>query len=357
MHAVIMAGGAGTRFWPRSRTRRPKQLLAIAGARSMIRSTYERLLPLVPPERILVVTRGEQELAVRAELPELPAANVLVEPSGRNTAPCIGLAAAVLLARGAATDTMVVLPADHAIAREDEFRAVLADGERLLQHHDVLLTLGMRPRHPETGYGYLRCGALAATAGDRRFHRVERFVEKPDLQTATALVADGRHLWNSGMFLWRVGRIRAELARHLPALVPGLERLQSAYGTAAWRAVLESAYDAFPSISIDYGVMEKAADVWVTSVDLGWNDVGSWASLADLRPHDDAGNVLPAEAMAVDARRNIVEGCGRAVVLVGVADLIVVDAEDALLVCHRDRAQDVGKIPERLRQRGQDSLT
>ena len=357
MHAVIMAGGAGTRFWPRSRARRPKQLLPVFGARSLIRCTFERLLPLVPPERILVVTRGEQVQGVRSELPELPAANLLVEPTGRNTAPAIGLAAAVLQARGAGKDAMVVLPSDHVIQREEEFRAVLAAGERLLQDHDVLLTLGITPLRPETGYGYIRGGEPVATAAGRSFLRVERFVEKPHLETARALVADGRHLWNSGMFLWRPERIRAELERHLPDLAPGLSRLQAAHGTAAWPAVLQTAYEGFPSLSIDYAVMEKASEVWVLPVDLGWSDVGTWASLAEVRPQDEGGNVLPPGALALQAERNIVEASGRVVVLLGVSDLIVVDAEDALLVCRRERAQDVGTIPERLRQRGQDSLT
>ncbi len=357
MHAVIMAGGVGTRFWPASRARRPKQLLRIVGPVSMIRSTYARLSPLVPPEQILVVTRAEQAASVRAELPELPAANVLVEPTGRNTAACIGLATVVLRSRGADHETMVVLPADHAIAREDEFRDVLAAADRLLQEHDVLLTLGVVPRRPETGYGYLQIGDAVAEVGTRQFHRVQRFVEKPDLALAQALCADGAHLWNSGMFLWRVARIALELDSHLPELVPGLERLRAAVGTRAWQSELEQAYAGFPSVSIDYAVMEKAADVWVTALDVGWNDVGSWASLAEVRSQDEAGNVLPPDALAVDARRNIVEGRGRPVVLVGVEDLIIVDADDALLVCHRDRAQDVGQIPEKLRRRGQGSLT
>jgi mannose-1-phosphate guanylyltransferase len=358
MQALIMAGGAGTRFWPRSRIRRPKQLLPIAGAASMIRTTFERLLPLVPPAQILVVTRAEQEHALRDELPELPPANLLVEPTGRNTAACIALAAAVLRARGvAATEPMLVLPSDHAIAKEAAFRAVLAAAERVLQTHDVLLTLGIQPSRPETGYGYIRRGEPAALVGETTFHRVERFVEKPDLDLAQRLAADGAHLWNSGMFLWRLGRIQAELERHVPALGEALRRLQASYGTSGWDAALEETYRNAPSLSIDYGVMERAAAVWVAAVDLGWSDVGTWASLAEVRPRDEAGNVLPRGSLAVAASGNVVDCTGRTVVLLGVSDLIVVDSEDALLVCHRDRAQEVGEIPERLRRRGQGSLT
>jgi len=357
MQAVVMAGGVGTRFWPRSRRRRPKQLLAITGTASMLRQTAERLRPLLPWERILVVAQAGHRQAIREELPELPEANLLVEPVGRNTAPAIALAAAVLQARGAAADAMVVLPADHVLRRDAEFRAVLAACARLLQQHDPLLTLGLAPQRPETGYGYIRRGELAAQVEGRDFHRVERFVEKPDPDTARALVADGRYLWNSGMFVWRVSRILAELRRHLPDLRAGLDLLIQAHGTRGWEAQLNTAYSGFPSISIDYGVMEKAAEVWVVPVDLGWSDVGSWASLAELRQPDAAGNVVPAGCLTVEARGNIVEGHGRTIVLLGVSDLIVVDAEDALLVCHRERAQQVGEIPARLARLGKESLT
>ena len=357
MHAVIMAGGVGTRFWPASRARRPKQLLRIAGPVSMLRSTYARLSPLVPPEQIVVVTRAEQETGVRAELPELPPANVLVEPTGRNTAACIGLAAAVLQARGAGQDTMLVLPADHAIANENAFRDALAAADRLLQERDVLLTFGVAPRRPETGYGYLQIGDSVARVGAQEFHRVRRFVEKPNLAAAQVLCADGAHLWNSGMFLWRPRRILAELDHYVPALTPGLDRLVAAWGTSEWPARLQAEYAAFPSISIDYAVMEKAAEVWVAEVDIGWNDVGSWASLPELRGVDADENVLPAGSFGIDAQRNIVEASGKTVVLLGVSDLVVVDSPDALLVCRRDLAQRVGQIPERLRNTGLESLT
>ena len=357
MHAVILAGGVGTRFWPRSRRESPKQLLAIAGSTSMLRQTVERLLPVLPPDRILVVTQARQRLAIRRELPELPEANFLVEPIGRNTAPAIGVAATVLQARGAAAEAMVVLPADHVVARAEEFRAVLATCETLLRQHDPLLTLGIAPHRPETGYGYIRRGARAAEVGGLEFHRVERFVEKPDADTARRLLADGRHLWNSGMFVWRTGRILDELLRHLPAVGPGLDRLLRAYGTPDWESQLNTAYGGFPSISIDYAVMEKAAEVWVAAVDIGWSDVGNWASVGELQPHDADGNVLPAGCLAVQARGNVVEGIGRTIVLLGVSDLIVVDAEDALLVCHREHAQQVGEIPAQLIRLGKESLT
>jgi mannose-1-phosphate guanylyltransferase len=357
MHAVILAGGVGTRFWPWSRRESPKQLLAIIGSTSMLRQTWERLLPLVPPDRILVVTQAPQRPAVQRELPEIPEANLLVEPAGRNTAPAIGLAATVLHARGATDEAMVVLPADHVVSDADEFRAVLATCEALLQHHDPLLTLGIAPHRAETGYGYIRRGAVAAEVEGREFHRVERFVEKPDADTARRLLADGRHLWNSGMFVWRTGRILDELRRHLPAMGPGLDRLFRAYGTPGWEAQLNTAYGGFPSISIDYAVMEKAAEAWVAAVNIGWSDVGNWASLGELQPHDADGNVLPPGCLAVRAQGNVVEGRGRTIVLLGVSDLIVVDAEDALLVCHREQAQQVGEIPAQLTRLGKESLT
>jgi mannose-1-phosphate guanylyltransferase len=357
MHAVVMAGGVGTRFWPRSRRARPKQLLSIAGTASMIRVTVDRLRPLVPPERTWVVTGTEQAAGVRRELPELPPRHVLVEPVGRNTAPCIGLAAAVLQAEGAGDEPMVVLASDHVIRAEATFRAVLAACQSFLGERDRLLTLGIRPHRPETGYGYIRRGGAGVDCAGQRFDLVERFVEKPDPETARALVADGRHLWNSGMFVWRPRRILAELGRHLPDVAAGLGRLGAAWGTPGWDALLQAEYAEFPSISIDYAVMEKAADVWVAEVDFGWSDVGSWASLPELRATDAQGNVLADGCLALDAERNVVDSRGKTVVLLGVSDLIIVDEPDALLVCHRDRAQQVGKIPERLRQMGKDALT
>jgi len=357
MHVVVLAGGVGTRFWPRSRRRRPKQLLPIAGLVSMLRMTVTRVQALVPPERTWVVTGAEQAAGVRAELPELAADHVIVEPQGRNTAPCIGVAARVLAAIGCADEAMLVLPADHAIAAEDRFRSTLHASARFLDQHDGLLTLGIHPTRPETGYGYIRRGAVSQQCDGLRFDRVDRFVEKPDAETAQRLIADGLHMWNSGMFLWRPRRILAELDRHVQALTPGLERLGAAWGTSNWAARLEAEYAAFPSISIDYAVMEKADEVWVTEVDIGWNDVGSWASLPELRGADAEGNVLPAGSFAIEAQRNIVEAGGKTVVLLGVSDLVVVDSPDALLVCRRDLAQRVGQIPERLRAAGLDSLT
>jgi mannose-1-phosphate guanylyltransferase len=357
MYAVIMAGGVGTRFWPRSRRLRPKQLLPLAGSSSMIRLTVDRLRPLLEPDRILVVTAAEQASAVREELPELPASNLLVEPMPRNTAPCIGLAAAVLEARGAADEAMLVLPADHMISQAEEFLAVLAVCERLLQQHDHLLTFGVKPHRPETGYGYIRRGTLATSQDGREFHTVERFLEKPNHETAVALVADGRHLWNSGMFAWRVGRITRELARHLPETGSGLASLRQSYGTPRWNDALKSAYHGFPNTSVDFGVMERAEDVWVTEAEIGWSDVGSWASVAELRPRDEHGNTLSEQALAIDARDNFVDSERRTVVLLGVQDLVVVDTEDALLVCHRDRAQQVGQIPEQLRRHDKEDLT
>lgn len=357
MHAVLMAGGVGTRFWPRSRRARPKQLLPIAGDASMIRLTVDRLQPLVTADRIWIVTGAEQAEGIRAELPELPPDHILVEPVGRNTAPCIGVAAAVLAARGAGDDTMIVLASDHVIRAEDRFRAALAACEQFLAEHDRLLTLGIVPTRPETGYGYIRRGDTSSECAGQRFDAVERFVEKPDIDTARRLVADGRHLWNSGMFVWRPRRILAELERHLPAVGTALAPLGRAFGTPEWTPRLAAAYAQFPSISIDYAVMEKASDVWVAPVDIGWSDVGSWATLPELRATDAGGNVLPEGALVIDAEHNIVDSSGRTVVLLGVSDLIIVDAPDALLVCHRDRAQQVGTIPERLRRAGKDSLT
>jgi mannose-1-phosphate guanylyltransferase len=252
---------------------------------------------------------------------------------------------------------MVVLAADHVIRAQERFLEVLRACDAHLRVHDRLLTLGIPPTRPETGYGYIRRGTEWHEFGGQKFFAVERFVEKPDAATAQQMVSSGRHLWNSGMFAWRAERILAEIGQHAPAVAAALAPLGHCWGTAAWAERFQAAYADCPSISIDYGVMEKATGVWVAEVDIGWSDVGSWASLPELRDVDSAGNVLPAGALALDAARNVVEVNGKTVVLLGVSDLIVVDEADALLICHRDRAQHVGQIPARLRAAGKDSLT
>jgi mannose-1-phosphate guanylyltransferase len=336
--AVVMAGGSGTRFWPRSRRRVPKQLLPVLGTKSLLQDTVARLRGLVPSDHVLIVTHRDHAAEVRRQLPQLPRGNVLVEPQGRNTAPCLALAA-LEIERRAEDATFVSLPADHAIADPRAFRATLLEAFAWAATEPVAVTIGIRPTAPETGYGYIHVGARRAG----KTSRVRGFVEKPNAARARRFVASKAYLWNSGMFAWRTATILALLDRHVPDVMKPLRAALAKRSTTA----LAKAYASVPSISIDYGVMEHAENVLVVSADFGWSDVGSWAALADLDADGNRrGTVIP-----IDAARSVVFGNGRLVALVGLDDVIVVDTPDALLVCHRDRAQDVRRVVDELARR------
>lgn len=355
LHAVIMAGGRGTRFWPLSTAKRPKQLLPIVSERTMIQETAARIRPLVPPERIWVVTGAEQADEVARQLAFLDRDRILVEPVGRNTAPAIGLAAVHLLARDPEA-VMAVLPADHAIGDGNAFRTALAAAALAAAEHGKLVTLGVTPSRPETGYGYIEAGIAGAEAGGRTFHEVVAFREKPDLETARRYVAGGRHAWNAGIFVWRASAIREEIAAHLPALALALADPALVRGGAAAEAALAAAYAGIEPISIDYGVLERSRRIWMLPIDCGWNDVGSWTALYDVRPHDPAGNVITGDAVLADTRNAVVHAGGPLVALVGVEDLIVISTPEAVLVCARDKAQDVRKVVLELERRGRTDL-
>lgn len=347
--AVIMAGGSGTRFWPASRRTRPKQLLPLAPgeARPLLGATAARIAALVPPERVLIVTSAELAEATRAALPDVPAANVLAEPVGRNTAPCIGWAAAHVRRRDPA-GVLMVLPADHHIADEERYRDVLARGLTACAG-GALVTVGIRPTRPETGYGYLELGVEEAPD----VFRARRFVEKPNRQRAEQFLAAGNFLWNSGMFFFRADAILAAIATHLPGLGTKLAEYDRAAETAAEAELVAQTYAELPSVSIDHGVMEKASEVLVVPGDFGWSDLGSWVTAWELATRDDQGNAAPDGAVLVDSRGSFVTAPnGKLVALVGVEDLVVVDTDDALLIVPRDRAQDVRSVVEILKKRG-----
>lgn len=348
MYAVVMAGGSGTRFWPLSRRARPKQLLAIGTEKPLIVETVERLAPLIPTDRVFVVAGEEHAPSIRDLLPGLPAGQLLVEPCPRNTAPCVGLAA-IHLRRRDPDAVMAVLPADHHIADSPRFRRLLAAAEQRARAGEIV-TLGIRPTRPETGYGYIRFDDRDLVhAGEQVVvFRVERFVEKPPRTVAEQYLADGRYLWNGGMFFFTVGRILADLERLLPDLYAALLRIEAAIDTPEYEAVLAREFAATQSISIDYGVMEHAEGVRVVPADIGWNDVGHWAALADFAEADEDGNVVDGDAALIDAHDNIVHAGGRFVAVVGASGLVVVATGDAVLVCPRDRAQDVRHVVARL---------
>jgi mannose-1-phosphate guanylyltransferase len=349
-YAVVLAGGAGTRFWPASRDERPKQFLALGPdpREPLIAATRRRVAPLCPPDRVYVATGERLREATARALPDLPPAHLLCEPVGRNTAPCIGWATHVI-ARRDPEALVMVFPADHVVGDEPAFLDAL--GEALAQAAaGFLTTVGLAPTRPETGFGYIEAGA---PLGGRAF-RVERFVEKPPAERARAFVEGGRHLWNGGMFIFRARDMVRAIAEHLPELARGLDALDEAARRGDEPAALASIYPRLPNVSIDHGVMERASPLAVVRADFGWSDVGTWQSAWELAPKDGEGNAAPDGAVLIDARGNYVRSTragGRTVALLGVEDLVVVETDDALLVLPRARSQDVRLVVEELRRR------
>lgn len=342
--ALILAGGGGTRLWPLSRRDLPKQFLALDGKRSLLAETFARLQPLVPASRVWVVAGTKFERAIREHLPDLPNPHLVREPAAKNTAPAIGLACAAIAAED--PDAVVaVLPSDHAIAKPEEFRKLLAAAGALAAEQGKLVTLGIVPDRPATGYGYIESGdALGGSA-----FLVKRFVEKPDAKRAKELVASGRYLWNAGVFVWRASDLLAEIDRHLPELGKGLrDWMRAPEGQRA--EIAKRVFDAAPAISIDYAVMEKSDRVAVIPASVGWDDIGTFRSLANMSES----GTLARDVISIDAGGNLVHAPGKTVAFIGVDDLIVVDTPDAVLIARRDRAEDVKKVVDELAKRKRD---
>jgi mannose-1-phosphate guanylyltransferase len=347
LYPVVMAGGSGTRFWPLSRKAHPKQFLALATNRPLIVETVDRLKGLATPSRTYVVCGPVHARAVRRLLPRLPAANVVVEPIARNTAPAIGLATLHVQARDA-DGVLAVLPSDHHVSDVPGFRAVLERAAKVAAS-GALVTIGIRPTRPETGYGYIRVGEPI----DGKAARVRAFVEKPDAPTAAGYLSSGEYLWNGGIFVFTARAMRDAIARHLPELDSVLERIAPTIGTSRYAAALRKHFPRAPAISIDYGVMEKAREIAVVPGDFGWSDVGSFAALPEVRPADASGNVVVGKgAVLVDSGGCVVVGCGRPLGVVGLRDMVVVDSGDAVLVVPRDRSQDVRAVVQLLKSKG-----
>lgn len=353
MYIVILAGGSGTRFWPLSRTAKPKQLISITGDRSMLQRTVERVLPL-KPKRILIVTNVLQAEETKRQVSGYRgiAIDVIAEPVGRNTAPAIGLAATIIAAHDP-SGVMVVLPADHFIRDEEALRDTLLSA-RLAASKGYLITLGIMPSRPETGYGYIE--ADMELRGEGPFP-VRRFVEKPPLEQALRYLEDGNYFWNSGMFIWRADTILAELATHMPDLcaeLAGITFTNDVWELSDLDSQIEAVYGSVKSESIDYGVMERSDRVQVLPVEMGWSDVGSWSALPEVAEPDSAGTVCinAGGQIAIDSSDCLIYSDGRMVATVGVKGLIIVSTPDALLVCDRERAQDVKKVVEELARSG-----
>ena len=357
LHAVIMAGGSGTRFWPASRQARPKQLLPLAGGRPLVAAAVERLAGLVDPERIWIVTNARQKRAIGRLLLDFPTERILAEPEARDTAPCVAFAMAQIAARDPDA-LLLVSPADHVLEPAEEFRRMVRRGVALADD-ETLVTFGVPPTFPATGYGYVELGA-ARDDGRPRAHLVRSFREKPDAETARRFVDGGAHWWNSGILLFSLPAMRRAMRRTAPELADGSERMAEAL-RAPRRGAVTRAFKRLPRTSIDYAVLEKADRIVVVECTARWDDVGSFPALSSIAPADDLGNHRAlfdgAHATAVDSRGNVVYAEGRrTVALLGVEDLVVAAVGDAVLVCPKDRAGDLKQLVERLRADGRTDL-
>jgi mannose-1-phosphate guanylyltransferase len=357
-HAVILAGGRGTRFWPRSRTRTPKQLLNIVGKNTMLEQTVARLRPVIPAERIWTVTNTEQAAAVRKQLPAAARKRVLTEPVGRNTAAAIGLAAIHVRHDAGGDALMAVLPADHYIELDKKYRQIVSAALDVARHPGRMVVLGIPPARPETGFGYIERMGDSIGTKDFPVFTVRRFTEKPELKLAQEYVATGNYHWNAGMFFWRVSTFLENLKQFLPKTHVALEGLSASIGTRNYERKLRTIYSKLENISVDYAVLEPATRaegpprVFVIPAEVGWSDIGSWGAVHGLLLDKNCpdGNVFVSPGYALDASGNLISSPGKMAALIGVHDLIVVDTPDALLICPRDRAQDVGKIVKWLEQ-------
>ena len=352
MYAVIMAGGRGTRFWPRSRERKPKHLLDIVSNRTIIQETVDRIKPLVAPHNILVVTGKKHARALIKQLPEIPVRNIIIEPEGRNTAACIGLAA-LHIQKKVGDDVMVVLPSDHAITDSSKYLEVIAAAAQFAAKENALVTIGIKPSSAQTGFGYIEQGNSFPCIANQEIFRVKSIREKPDLQQAEAFVQSGIFYWNSGMFVWKASTILKEIARFLPDLYSGLMKVKEALGSPSEAATVRKVYKGLASVSIDYGIMEKANNVFMLPGDFGWSDVGSWDALWEISDKDNKGNALTGGSNVIfeDTEDSLVYSPQKLVALVGVKDLIIVETKDALLVCSRGKSQQVKKIVETLEEK------
>ncbi len=346
-YAVIMAGGIGSRFWPHSRRNRPKQFLPVQGRFSLLEDTVRRLRGLIDADKVFVVAGPEFRALIRRHLPSLAAENLIVEPAARGTAACLALAASVIERRDP-DGVMAVFPADHVISPHSRFHRSVRAAFATAEAERCLVTFGIRPTGPSTGFGYIEVGAVQKRARPQVFWAT-RFVEKPDVATARRYLRTGKYLWNSGMFVWRVDVLRAAIERYEPAIARVLDSMNASSGRGAARGRREFA--GLRSVSIDVAVMEKSDRVAAVAGDFEWNDVGSWAAMESLWPIDENGNAARGEVLQIDCRNTIASSADRLVAMVGVDDLVVVDSPDAILICPKSRAEEVRRIVGALAKR------
>ncbi len=353
--AVIMAGGRGERFWPRSRMARPKQFLNLIGEKTMLQLTVERIKDLVGISDTYVVAGSEFKDTILEQVPQLPEENIIIEPFGRDTAAAIGLAALVLGQKNP-REVMIVLPADHYIGNVRHFQEVLRSAVATAGRGDKIVTLGITPHSPETGYGYIHSGELADTFAGIPVYRAVRFTEKPDRARALEFLSSGDYLWNSGMFVWRIDLVGTMIEKYLPSLAEGLKKIEDSLGTDQQQKTLKEVYSELTKVSIDYGIMERADNIFVIPCDFGWDDIGNWTALERYVEKDEHGNILNGEGVLLDTVNTYVTSKDKTVALLGVKDLIIINDYDSLLICHKSRAQEVKKVVQALNDQGFDKV-
>jgi mannose-1-phosphate guanylyltransferase len=354
-YAIVMAGGVGARFWPYGTTRLPKQFLPIADSDdTMLQLTIKRLKDIVPMDRIFIITNKQYIDLVKKQLPKIPKENIIGEPVGRNTAPCIGLASTILKQFDEKAK-MFVLPADHLIENVDEFTKVVNTGLKFVENQDAIVTLGIVPSHPETGYGYIQFIEDAYYHSEDKgteIYKVKTFAEKPTLDVAKVFLESGDFLWNSGMFIFRADTILSQMEKFLPDLYHALNKIEKAIHTHHYQKILDQVFAEIKSISIDYGVMEKAKNVYVIKADFKWSDLGSWDEVYRLRAKDKNNNAVIGDTFIKDSKNNLIMSSKGFVGVIGADDLIIINTKDGLLVCKKDRSQEVKEIVDYLKRKG-----
>lgn len=344
--ALIMAGGRGERFWPKSRRNMPKQFLSLTDdGKTMIQMTVERILPLVKMEDIFIATNKDYKKLVMEQLPGIPEGNILCEPVGRNTAPCVGMGA-IYIQKKYKDAIMLVLPSDHLIKFNNMFLNILNDACEVSGNGRNLVTIGIAPTYPETGYGYIKFDPKKM---EGRAYAVERFVEKPNVERAKEYLDTEEYLWNSGMFVWKLSSILHNIEKLMPDVYRGLEKISDQIGTEQETETLEKEFRNMPSQSIDYGIMEKAQDIFILPGAFGWDDVGSWLAVERIKRSNELGNVVNGNIITVKTKNCIIQGDRKLIATVGLEDMIIVDTEDATLICAKDSTSDIKKVLENLK--------